>query len=317
MKQKIILIGMMLAITLCVSGCDVINLFNQTAVKPKYYTKTKTSEPLEEKYTKLGKIAFKSKTFALSGKKFKKCKIWFPTDMNTSQNNKYSVVVFSNGTDLPYDKYEPLFKHLASWGFIVIGNDDKNSWNGLSSSQSLEFILSENENRNSIFYQKVNTNQIGISGHSQGGVGAINAVTNYENGKFYRSVFGASTCKLSLALRLKWSYDISKINIPYFSIAGTGPIDTGSGKDDPYGGIVPLTSMVENFNKLPKNITAIRARLKNADHDETLYQADGYMTAWFLYTLTNDNEAKQVFTGAHPELMQNQSWQDVEMRDLQ
>lgn len=42
------------------------------------------------------------------------------------------TVVMVNGTGLKALHYHPVFEHLASWGFIVIGNDDSNAWNGLS-----------------------------------------------------------------------------------------------------------------------------------------------------------------------------------------
>ncbi len=36
------------------------------------------------------------------------------------------------------------------------------------------------------------------------------------------------------------------------------------------------------------------------------------MTAWFLYWLQNDNEAKNVFFGDNAEILSNSNWQDVE-----
>ena len=48
-----------------------------------------------------------------------------------------------------------------------------------------------------------------------------------------------------------------------------------------------------------------------------LIYADGYMTAWFRYTLMNDNEALGVFSGASPEIFQNvDNWQDVQSKNL-
>ncbi|MDO4434764.1 MAG: hypothetical protein Q4B82_09345 [Alysiella sp.] len=61
------------------------------------------------------------------------------------------VVVFANGTGMQYYKYKAVFEHLASWGFVVIGNDDKESWSGLSSSQSLAVPDNLNSNKNSLF----------------------------------------------------------------------------------------------------------------------------------------------------------------------
>ena len=36
----------------------------------------------------------------------------------------YPLVVMVNGTGVAASKYKPIFEHLASWSFIVIGNED-------------------------------------------------------------------------------------------------------------------------------------------------------------------------------------------------
>ena len=41
-----------------------------------------------------------------------------------------------------------------------------------------------------------------------------------------------------------------------------------------------------------------------------LYSADGYVTAWFMWQLQDNEEASKVFTGDNPEIMQNELYQD-------
>ena len=80
--------------------------------------------------------------------------------------------------------------------------------------------------------------------------------------------------------------------------------------------IIPLEEMNKNFEKLDKNIIAIMARRKKANHEE-IY-ADAYMTAWLLFQLKNDEEAKKVFVGEDAEIIKNQeNWQDVKRQNLQ
>lgn len=43
-----------------------------------------------------------------------------------------------------------------------------------------------------------------------------------------------------------------------------------------------------------------------------LERADGYMTAWMLYHLQNDEEAGKVFIGDNAEILSNTNWQDIE-----
>ena len=166
-----------------------------------------------------------------------------------------------------------------------------------------------NNNKESIFYNKLDIENVGISGHSQGGVGAINAVTNFENSKIFTSIYTASTTSLELANALQWDYDVSKIRIPYFMVAGTGKIDSET--------IAPLESLIKNYENLNEDIKAIMARRKNVDHGDMLIYADSYMTAWFRYTLMNDKEASKVFCGDSSEIVQNTDiWQDVRIRNL-
>lgn len=57
------------------------------------------------------------------------------------------------------------------------------------------------------FCGKIDTESVGIAGHSQGGVGAINGVTEYESGRYYKAIFAASTPHHDLATALGWEYD--------------------------------------------------------------------------------------------------------------
>jgi len=293
---------------------QTVNSCAAPGVSVGYQNKIETGAEIEKKYTAFGPQQVKSSDYAVNKANYKNIKVWYPQDLQGS-NKTYPIVIFANGTGVINSSYEEVFKHLASWGFIVIGNDDKSSWSGESSAESLDLILAENNNKNSIFYQKVNTKQIGISGHSQGGVAVINAVTNQKNGRYYSSIFSASTTKHALAIGLKWPYDISKVNIPYFAVAGTGAFDAGN-ENDTDSGIAPLWSMKENFDLLRSSAVAIIARRKNVDHGEMLYKADGYMTAWFFYTLLGDQTAAKVFKGTNPEIKNNDLWQDVNIKNL-
>lgn len=219
------------------------------------------------------------------------------------------MVIMVNGTGVPASKYEAIFDHLASWGFIVVGNEDSESWDGSSTSLSLDFILALNKDSNSILYNKINTDAIGVAGHSQGDVGAINASTNFENSMLFKSIYTASTTHHELAIGLKWPYDVSKIHIPYFMVAGDGKFDSET--------ITPLSSLEENFKAMPDNVMKIMARRKNTDHGQMLANADGYMTAWFLYTLTENEKASIVFSGDSPEISNNSdNWQDVLINNM-
>ncbi|WP_400194959.1 chlorophyllase/cutinase-like alpha/beta fold protein [Lysinibacillus telephonicus] len=282
----------------------------QPVVKENYFEEVMTTnQALEQKYTLKGNYVVSTWEQDVGDEKIGSYKIWYPTKLEKS-GNKYPLVVMANGTGVPASKYEAIFDHLASWGFIVIGNEDKSSWDGISSAKSLELMLELNNTDSSIFYRKIDIDNIGIAGHSQGGVGAINAVTAQENGNSYKTIYTASTPHLALAEGLKWQYDVSKINIPYFMTAGTLKIDAG---DDKNSGIAPLFSLQENYQAISDDVTKIYARRVNTDHGDMLPLADGYMTAWFRYYLQDDKEAENVFFGDDAEILSNTNWQDVEI----
>ena len=283
-----------------------------------YYNYLETEKNLEKKYSKLGEYKVSFKSFNADSDVIKKYEIWYPTELEKS-SNKYPVVVIANGSGDPASKYKSFFKHLASWGFVVIGNEDINSRGGESPSKSLDYILKLNENKNSIFYNKIDTNNIGIGGHSQGGVGTINAVNNWANGKLYKAMYTASATAPFWGQKsqfgTEWAYDVTKITIPYFFIAGTGHFDSGDAtsiEQTSGQGISPLYAMKDIYGKLTTEYK-VMGRLVNKDHGETLQKADGYMTAWFMYWLKGDKQAGNAFLGDNAEILTNANWQDVKI----
>ncbi|MGN1104100.1 MAG: alpha/beta hydrolase [Candidatus Coproplasma sp.] len=306
----------------CVAGASLTLLgfcswaAKQPVVKDGYFNDVSSQCEGEKKYTLKGESEVEYYESDAGSTVCAKYEVWYPANMQTSDKT-YPLVVMANGTGVPASRYKPVFDHLASWGFIVVGNEDGNSWSGESSSLSLDYMLSLNADVDSIFYGKIDEDNIGIAGHSQGGVGAINAVTAQENGVKYKTIYTASATHIVLSEALNWPYDVSKIQIPYFMTAGTLTTDAGDGVEGSDNvGIAPLFSLQENFAAIDGSVTKIMARRVNADHGDMLAQADGYMTAWLCYWLKGDTEAKDIFFGDDAEILTNANWQDVERKNL-
>lgn len=264
-------------------------------------------ELLETKYEKLGSYDVDYIEYESNTSKVKKYSIWYPKKLEIS-DEKYPTIVIANGTGATAESHKDVFSHLASWGFIVVGNDDKNSWTGESTILNLDYILDLNDDENSIFYHKIDTEKIGVSGHSQGGVGAVNAVTNYKNSSYFKSIYTISCACIDLSNVLGWDYDTTKIKIPYFMIAGTGDIDSGL--------ITPLDAVEKAYEELNNKQLTVMARRKNVDHREAQKAAKGYMVAWFLTTLREDKTASKVFYGNKAEILKNtENWQDVKIKN--
>ena len=165
----------------------------------------------------------------------------------------------------------------------------------------------------SVLSGKIDYDSMGIIGYSQGGAGAICAVTNYENGARYKTMFTGSAAYQTLAKNMGWEYDPAKIKIPYFMTAGTGKSDdSGNDPEKSYGGVSPLSAQIANYNSISDEMQKVRARAVRAEHEQMLMRSDGYMTAWMLYQLTGNEEAGTVFLGENAEILKNKNWQDVE-----
>ena len=267
---------------------------------PKDYTKTvETGGKLEAKYLKTGKhkVSFYSKETTEPAVEYR---IYYPSDMKNSKK-AYPAVIFVNGTGVYASKYSALFKHLASWGFIAVGNEDPSTGTGASAEQTLVWLLKQNKNKKSIFYGKIDTKNIGLTGHSQGGAGVLTAASVQKHAKTYKAIVALSPTHTEPAHELGWPYDLSKISCPVLLTAGTETdFETKS--------VIPMDAMQRMYKQLksPK----VRFRRKGADHGMNLYNGDGYVTAWFLWHLQGNKTAAKVFTGNSPELMQNKMYQN-------
>ncbi len=112
--------------------------------------------------------------------------------------------------------YEPVFRHLASHGFIVIGNESENTnLDGTVTVDTLQCLLNKNAEEGNILYHRVDTTNIGIVAYREGIAEAVNAMSK-KNGDMYKSIFAVSPVENNDNL-----YDTSKITISSFMVAGT------------------------------------------------------------------------------------------------
>ena len=315
MKKVLKILGIIfLVIVVFIIAFIVLALINEET----YYKHTTAEKEIDKKYSAMGELEVSSKDYDTKNEIIKKYVIYYPTDL---KDNKYPIVVWANGTGSKSATYKAFFKHLASWGFIVVGNDDENTRSGESLDKTIDLLIKENDDKDSIFYQKLDLNNIGIGGHSQGGPAVFNMATNQSHKDMIKCVYAVSPTS-SYHTKVyggDWIYDISKVNVPTFMAAGTGAWDAGTAtskeqvNDDSKGiaqGITPMWSLEENYSLLPDNINKIYARKKNTDHGDSYKQFDGYMTAWFMYYLQNNQDAGKAFT-QNGELSNNTLYQDV------
>ena len=268
-------------------------------VPPDYETSVKTGGEIEATFLARGQYEVERAEIDAPAP-MDKYSIYFPSVLKDS-DQKFPVVVYLNGTGMKASYYPALFNHLASWGFVVLGNEDPGTGTGKSADQTLGFILDENEREGSVFYGKIDRDAIGIYGHSQGGAGVFNAITANERSSLYKKAVSLSPASEPGAARMKYPYDSSRVAIPILILAGDGDLFETKV-------VIPLEELNKTYDRIasPKAV----ARKKGQRHAQTFYTADGYVTAWFMAHLKNDELAAKAFEGDSPEILSNPLYRD-------
>ena len=103
---------------------------------PNHYTKTvEAGGEIEARYLAMGPCEV-AQTRAVAPEDWEEFVAYYPAELEDS-GERYPAVVFVNGTGVCASKYPALFRHLASWGFIVLGNQDPGTFSGFPARQNL------------------------------------------------------------------------------------------------------------------------------------------------------------------------------------
>lgn len=303
MKKVLKVIGIALLVIVVVGFALLKYLGSRPAAPDGYQQTVETGSAAEAKYMANGPFAvsvYEEPVLQV----FKKYVVYYPSELETS-DRQYPVIVVCNGSGTPISKYPAVPKHYASWGFIVIGTEEENAWNGFGAEMSvrhlerLHSVKQVQADQPNPFYQKVDLDRVGIVGHSQGGVGVLNAVTAQRHKDLYKAAVSLSPTNQELAHNLEWDYDPSLVGTPILLASGAG------GGDD---WVVTGEQLERIYQDIPGR--KAMARRKDTPHNEVLYAMDGYVTAWFMWRLQGDQEASGLFTGAAPDLLANPLYQD-------
>ena len=67
---------------------------------------------------------------------------------------------------------------------------------------------------------------------------------------------------------------------------------------------------------LKKEFHAVMQGEKNVDHTDMLVYGDGYIYPWFCFQLLRDAFASRAFIGNNPEILNNENWQDINIKNM-
>lgn len=216
---------------------------NAPSVKRGYQASVETGGSVEQQYLEDG--AYQTSRYtARAESPIEKYTVYYPRVLE-NDTQTYPMVLIVNQTGGKATKYEPLLKHLASWGFIVVGTQDKGTGTGETTIQTLNDMLSLNDDPDSRFFQKIDTENIGVTGHSQGGAATIRAITMYPESRLFKTAVPISpVCERVAQQATEYPYDSANVHCPIFLLAGTsGEFETEV--------VIPFSDMEGMFEKIP------------------------------------------------------------------
>ena len=268
-----------------------------------------TSMPIESKYKEKGSEEVAKTEYDSDDATIGKIVVVYPHSLLKSDGALPLVNIGNASNTTAYDLIEAM-EHLASWGFFVIGNMDKQTGTGASMSHTLDAFLTLVAQQDNQFYGRIDTTKIAIAGYSQGAFGAVMAATAYPNSCMYKAVYLCSCPQKQIGINFKWgTSDFSKIGAPLLMVAGTGDWDSKI--------ISPEEAFQANFKETADDFPVLAARHAYKDHEEMGGEGDPYMTAWFCHYLKGDSTAGKAFVGDDAEILKNTSrWINIKRKNL-
>lgn len=302
MRNKGAVIGIiMLLVAIDVTGMAMMTYgrLNRSRLSDDYYTDVESNEEFENKYAKRGPCSVEHASEKSDDPSIRTIHVYYPKGLEKSRE-QCPLVMIVNGDDSPSKTHLPFLERLASWGFVVVGNDGLRTESGEAASKTLDYILSE-----SPIGEFVDQRRMGIAGYSQGGDGAINAVTEFENGGLYKALFTSGERFPGTGEDGGRGCDPKGVGIDWFMSI------TGKAKDDS-DGTSPSDAMRDAYDALPNRITKIMGRCVTGDNSDPQTVTDGYLTAWMLWELRGDDTASNALIGEEAEILSNPNWKDVD-----
>lgn len=237
--------------------------------------------------------------------------IFRPKDMEAFGKGKMlPVIAWGNGAcnNSPWEHYKFL-NEIASHGFLVIaigtipkesGEQNKDKSESRQLIDAIDWAIAQNSNRQSAYYNKLDTAEIAVSGMSCGGLQALEvcgdpriATLMVCNSGIFKNPVGRPGVLPQLG-----KDHLQKIHTPAIYLLG-GPSDIAyeNGMDD-YAKINHVPVFVGNLD---------------VGHGGTYSQPHGgefarVATKWFKWQLQNDSEAGKMFTGNPCGLSMEDGW---------
>ncbi|HVZ34728.1 MAG TPA: hypothetical protein VG963_20005 [Polyangiaceae bacterium] len=209
-------------------------------------------------------------------------------------DERFPLLTWGDGTFTSPTFYEHLINHVVSYGFIVVGSNSADVGTGKEMLQAVEWALAQDQDANSPIHGKIDREQIGAFGHSQGGSGTV------ETGKDPRI---RAIAPLSGVPLQNTEQEVSMVQCPTFYITTAGDIATPESVQAAYDATqTPAVFGVTNGGNHdeyadveddPGGLLSAFAGLTSNDGKRTR----AAVAAWFDWQLKGRDELRALFVG--------------------
>ena len=201
--------------------------------------------------------------------------LYRPAEM--PEGRRFPALSWANGTCAHPVGYAPMIKHIVSHGFIVVAAHSRYTGSGAAQVNGLNYLVAENDNPDSELFGRIDTDALGIFGHSQGSSSTA-AASDDPRVRSVVFMHGGTANPDAPALYLTSDLEARGVMRGYNS--ATGQAAYGRLEDSDH-----ITMMVEHERMAPE------------------------VTAWFRYTLLADEEAATWFVGSDCVLCGDSEWE--------
>lgn len=192
---------------------------------------------------------------------------------------KYPVITWGNGTCGQSGGYATLLATLASHGFVVFASNSRWTDQGtMEMLRALDFAKAANEDKDSVFYQKLDLDKVGAMGHSQGASATFHAASDPR----IKSI-------------ILWNGGAGDPAKPFLSVSGERDVTMAT----PASMATAVNGATEPGAWLFYHQVLLTGG--NVTGHLTLMEQGERVTeptiAWWKYQLNGDEEAKKMFVG--------------------
>jgi hypothetical protein len=195
---------------------------------------------------------------------------------------KYPVITWANGTCGLTHGYSPLLGTIASHGFVIIASNS--TWTATPPTnmvqlRALDYAKALNEDSKSVLYQKLDLDNVGAMGHSQGSGATATASSDSR-----------------IKAILMWNGGASN-NKPFVYVSADRDV---GGRSTPASLASATTGATQPgawiyYHKVLETGGGSTGHLVLMEQPERVWEM---AVAWWKYMLKGDEEAKKMFLGA-------------------